>query len=221
MITLNTNQTMVLNGIAIALIVFLCIQGFQRGLLRSILSLIGTITSYYLAWLISKSLSHYFPLLSSNASESIPDVLIQTDVYQNLIVNGINRIIWFLIMFFALRIIVFVLDKILKQIHEIPGIHMISSILGMLFGFIESIIWLVILAIILEAPLFTGGKEIVDNSVLSPIKEASINLFSSFTTPLNMMDTISELDENIYSFTQEQLQQLQKYLQESEGNDVY
>lgn len=220
MITVNADQSTILNIIAIILIVFLCIQGFRKGLIRSILSLIGTILSYYLAWLISKSLAEYFPIITNITIDSLPELITQSDLYQNLIVNGIDRIIWFLIMFFALRIILFVLDKILKQIHEIPGIHMISGILGMLFGFIESVVWLVVLAIILETPLFNGGKELVDNSILSPVKEASTNAFSSFTTPLTMMDDISSLEENIDTFTQDQLQQLQKYLEESEGTDV-
>lgn len=220
MITVNADQSMILNIIAIILIVFLCIQGFRKGLIRSILSLIGTILSYYLAWLISKSLAEYFPIITNITIDSLPELITQSDLYQNLIVNGIDRIIWFLIMFFALRIILFVLDKILKQIHEIPGIHMISGILGMLFGFIESVVWLVVLAIILETPLFNGGKELVDHSILSPVKEASTNAFSSFTTPLTMMDDISSLEENIDTFTQDQLQQLQKYLEESEGTDV-
>lgn len=220
MITLNTNQSMILNIIAIILIALLCIQGFRKGLLRSILSLVGTILSYYLAWIISSSLAEYFPLVSSIAFENVPEVIKQTETYQNLIIHGIDRIIWFLIMFFALRIIIWILDKILKQIHEIPGIHMISGILGMLFGFLESIVWIVVLAILLETPLFTGGKELVDNSIVSPIKEVSTNIFSSFTTPLKLMDSVNELEDNIDSFSQDQLQQIQKYLQESEGNDV-
>lgn len=97
---------------------------------------------------------------------------------------------------------------------------MISGILGMLFGFLESIVWIVVLAILLETPLFTGGKELVDNSIVSPIKEVSTNIFSSFTTPLKLMDSVNELEDNIDSFSQDQLQQIQKYLQESEGNDV-
>lgn len=213
---------MILNGIVGVLVLLLCIQGYRKGLLRSILSLVSTIASYYLAWIVSNSLASYFPIIKLETITSyVDDTLIQMTSLSDTIHTLINRIIWFVIMFFVLKILCFILDRILKQLHDIPVIHGISGLLGMMFGLVESLIWIIVIAIVLETPVFNGGKEVVENSIVSPIQEVSVNLFSSFAGPLTLSDTISNLEENITSFTDEQLQQLQNYLEINEDSNEY
>lgn len=222
MITLGQNSGMILNGIVGVLVLLLCIQGYRKGLLRSILSLVSTIASYYLAWIVSNSLASYFPIIKLETITSyVDDTLIQMTSLSDTIHTLINRIIWFVIMFFVLKILCFILDRILKQLHDIPVIHGISGLLGMMFGLVESLIWIIVIAIVLETPVFNGGKEVVENSIVSPIQEVSVNLFSSFAGPLTLSDTISNLEENITSFTDEQLQQLQNYLEINEDSNEY
>lgn len=222
MITLPENSEMILNGIVGILVLILCIQGYRKGLLRSILSFVSTIACYYIAWVVSSSLSTYFPIIQLEMITSYFDnTLLQMTSLSNSLHTLINRIIWFIIMFFVLKILCLFLDRILKQLHDIPVIHGISGLLGIVFGLTESIVWIIILAIVLETPIFTGGKEVVEHSVVSPIKEVSMNIFSSFAGPLTITDTISNLEENITSFTDEQLQQLQNYLEINGDSNEY
>lgn len=54
---------MPVNGIVI-LLAFVCMwNGYRKGLLRSLLSLAGTVASFYLAWMFSENLSTSMPLI--------------------------------------------------------------------------------------------------------------------------------------------------------------
>ena len=108
MVNLNESMVMPVNGIVI-LLAFVCMwNGYRKGLLRSLLSLAGTVASFYLAWMFSENLSTSMPLIRNTNLDPLLQTL--TAQYYTLA----NRLIYFVILFLVFRIVCMLLDFLLK-----------------------------------------------------------------------------------------------------------
>lgn len=200
---------MPMNGIALLICIALMILGYKKGFARSVLSLIGSIASFYLAWLLSDPLSTRFRLYEQIEENDVSGFLLSTFVS-----SMINQILWFLICFALLRILVILLDKLLKGIHKIPGLHLIGGILGAAFGAVETVIWILVLCIILETPLFSNGSAIIDQSILGPVRKKTSQVFTTFASPAIMSGFISQMQENAEEISQEKVDAFDQWLNE-------
>lgn len=206
MINLNESMIMPMNGIALAICIALMILGYKKGFARSVLSLIGSIFAFYAAWLLSDPLSRHITLYQTDQND-IASVLFST--FGSYF---INRILWFLICFALLRIIVFLLDKVLKGLHEIPGLHMIGGISGAILGAVETVIWLLVLCVMLETPFFSNGSLIVNQSVLGIVRDKTSEVFTSFATPVIGSDMFSQMKESVEQISEEQVDAFEQWL---------
>lgn len=214
MIELSESMVIVLNISALLLAVYFVFQGFRKGLLRSVLSLVGTLLCFYLSWMLSEHIGNTFPILKNTST----DILIQQ--MSSEIYAFANRVIWFVIVFIVLRIICFVLDLMLQSIHKIPGVHFVSSILGMLFGFIETIVWILLLCIFIESPIFSHGSTVVDESVLGAIKDMVIPISNQIFEPVIKTDAYSKIIDNIDSMSEEKIEDIKAWLESQESGYV-
>lgn len=212
MIELNESIVIVLNLCALLLAIYFIFQGFRKGLLRSLLSLVGTILSFYLSWMLSEDIGNTFPLIQNTST----DILIQQ--MSGEIYTFANRVIWFVIVFIILRIICFVLDFILKSVHKIPGVHFVSSILGMLFGLVETVVWILLLCIFIESPIFAHGSTMVDESVLGAIKDLVTPISQQLFEPVIKTDAYSKIIDDINSISEDKIENIKTWLEGQESN---
>ena len=133
-------------------------NGYRKGLLRSLLSLAGTIASFYLAWMFSENLSTSMPLIRNTNL----DPLLQTLTAQYYILA--NRLLYFVILFLVFRIVCMLLDFLLKVLQTMPGYHFVSSVSGMILGLIQTCIWCLVICVVLESPVFYHGSMIVNET---------------------------------------------------------
>lgn len=188
-----------------SLCLFLLFRAIEKGGLRSILSCIGTIAAFPLSWKISDSLALQWGILkNANQIPLFQDTLDQ--VYALA-----NHILWFVLVFLCCKLILFVVDHILKSIQHVPVYHAFSCLSGVLFGVIESFIWLLVLCVILQSPLFYNGKEAIEQSVLGTIEEIGEDVSIAFMQPVQQTNTWSNLTD--------QIDALQKWMQEK--NNVF
>ena len=200
---------MPVNGIVI-LVAFVCMwNGYRKGLLRSLLSLIGTIASFYLAWMFSENLSTSMPLIKNTSQDPLMQAF--TAQYYTLA----NRLIYFVILFLVFRIICMLLDFLLKVLQTMPGYHFVSSVLGMILGLIQTCIWCLLMCVVLESPIFQHGSLIVNETILSPIKETSTLVFTSFTLPLQQADMLSEMLQEVEQ-NKNNLEEFQQFFTQGE-----
>lgn len=212
MIELNESIVIVLNLCALLLAIYFIFQGFRKGILRSLLSLVGTILCFYLSWMLSEHIGNAFPLIQNTST----DILIQQ--MSGEIYTFANRVIWFVIVFIILRIICFVLDFILKSIHKIPGVHFVSSILGMLFGLVETVVWILLLCIFIESPIFAHGSKMVDESVLGAIKDLVTPISQQLFEPVIKTDAYSKIIDDINSISEDKIENIKTWLEGQESN---
>lgn len=209
MVNLNESMIMPVNGIVILLAVVCMWNGYRKGLLRSLLSLVGTIASFYLAWMFSENLSISMPLIKNTSQDPLMQAF--TAQYYTLA----NRLIYFVILFLVFRIVCMLLDFLLKVLQTMPGYHFVSSVLGMILGLIQTCIWCLLMCVVLESPVFHHGSLIVNESILSPIKETSTLVFTSFALPLQQADMLSEMLQEVEQ-NKNNLEEFQKFFSQGE-----
>ena len=209
MVNLNESMIMPVNGIVILLAVVCMWNGYRKGLLRSLLSLVGTIASFYLAWMFSENLSTSMPLIKNTSQDPLMQAF--TVQYYTLA----NRLIYFVILFLVFRIVCMLLDFLLKVLQTMPGYHFVSSVLGMILGLIQTCIWCLLMCVVLESPVFRHGSLIVNESILSPIKETSTLVFTSFTLPIQQADMLSEMLQEVEQ-NKNNLEEFQKFFSQGE-----
>ncbi len=212
MIELNESMVIILNIIAFLLAIYFVFQGFRKGFLRSVLSLVGTIVCCYLSWMLSEHLGNIFPIVQNTSTNPLIQQ-IGSEIY-----TFANRIIWFVIVFIVLRIICFVLDLILQSVHKIPGVHVVSSLLGMVFGLVETVVWILLLCIFIESPIFAHGSALVNESVLGAIKDLITPISQQIFEPVIKTDAYSKIIDDIDTVSEEKIESFKTWLEGQKSN---
>lgn len=212
MIELNETMIMPLNGICILLAVFFMVQGWVRGGLRSVLSYIGTIVTFYGSWILAGKLSTSIPLIqNTNENVLLQEMMSQAYAFA-------NKIVWFVICFLIFKIILFILDFILKSIQNVPGYHFFSCLSGLVFGVLESVIWIFVICVVLESPLFIHGSEVVDASLLGTIRNAGNTVSKTFMEPVKESEQWSSLLSQMDDMADDQIEGIKNWIQENPVN---
>ncbi len=185
MILLNDTYIKPLNGIVIVIILLFVLQGYRKGGLRSILSCFGTIFSFPLSWKISDTLAKQNIFLTNTNGE----------VFQQ-IYDIANHCIWFVLVFICCKILLLLMDLFFKSLQRVPVYHAVSCVSGFVFGGIESFVWLCVVCILLQSPLFYNGKEILEHSYLCPIEKIGERISIAFMQPMQQtMDWLNSKDQ--------------------------
>lgn len=178
MITVDDTWIFGINCTVAAIFIFCFIRGWQKGCIRMLIALLGTIISLIAAWFLSPSLAGAFSLWPKTMTP-MQDTIFASQVY-----SLFNRIACFLLLFILFRIIFAILDRVFKGLMKLPGFKQVMEILGGIFGILEGVIWSMLLALLLSTPLFINGADAVDQSVLHTIQTTGNEVFSVAFKPL-------------------------------------
>ena len=173
MFTLQENWAIYFSAFIVIFFVLKAAQGYNTGILRRLIGLVGSIISYWIAWILCGVFAKYVTIVPSKflgLSGSPLEVVAKTYV---------NQIAWFILLFLVLRVVFFVVDRIAKGVHKVPGIHAISALLGAAFGVLEAFVWIVVITVFLCTPLFKNGSYIVNQVTELVAKDYLGPLFSS------------------------------------------
>ena len=139
-----------MNPLDILIIVLLgygLIRGFFRGLVKELASIVGVIAGYFAA-------IHYFPVAAGYLKQWISD-----PAYLN--------IISFMLIFIGVCVVVTVLGIIIKYFLKVAYLGWADRILGIIFGFVKSVLIVAVLLMALTTFL-PKSTPIVKESVLAP-----------------------------------------------------
>lgn len=178
MFTVDEKWIPIINAITAGIFLLCFFRGWKKGVLRMLISLLGTIISLFGAWYLSPSIAKSFSLWPTSMTP-LQDTLFASQVY-----GLFNRIACFFLLFILFRILFAVLDKIFKGLMKMPGFKQIMEILGGLLGIVEGVIWSMLLALLLSTPLFINGADAMDQSVLKTIQTTGNEVFSTAFKPL-------------------------------------
>ena len=203
------------NIFLIALIALLFFVGYKKGFVRSLLSLVVTLVSFYAAYILSDILGKHVKLWPVDLS------LLHSKALEDAARYFVNRICWFVLLFIVIRLAFIFIDLFFKSIKQLPILKEVDSFLGGIIGVIESFIFIVIICFFLNTPLFSNGNILVEKSIIKPINSFMSIVFNSVTDDVDNANAITQLIDNGNQLTDQYKEQLENWLIDNGYVDAY
>ena len=209
MFTLQENWAIYFSAFVVIFFILKAAQGYNTGILRRLIGLVGSIISYWIAWILCGVFAKYINIIS------VKSLGLSGTPFEAVAKTYVNQIAWFILLFLVLRILFFVVDRIAKGVHKVPGLHAVSALLGAAFGVLEAFVWMVVITVLLHTPLFKNGSYIVENSLIKQVNQVTEMVAKDYLGPLFSSEGFSKMEEDTKSLTDLQRNAVEKWLKEN------
>ena len=209
MFTLQENWAIYFSAFVVIFFVLKAAQGYNTGILRRLIGLVGSIISYWIAWILCGVFAKYINIISAKS------LGLSGTPFEAIAKTYVNQIAWFILLFLVLRILFFVVDRIAKGVHKVPGLHAVSALLGAAFGVLEAFVWMVVITVLLHTPLFKNGSYIVENSLIKQVNQVTEMVAKDYLGPLFSSEGFSKIGEDTKSLTDLQRNAVENWLKEN------
>ena len=209
MFTLQENWAIYFSAFVVIFFVLKAAQGYNTGILRRLIGLVGSIISYWIAWILCGVFAKYINIVSAKS------LGLSGTPFEAIAKTYVNQIAWFILLFLVLRILFFMVDRIAKGVHKVPGLHAVSALLGAAFGVLEAFVWMVVITVLLHTPLFKNGSYIVENSLIKQVNQVTEMVAKDYLGPLFSSEGFSKIGEDTKSLTDLQRNAVENWLKEN------
>ncbi|MCR5794723.1 MAG: CvpA family protein [Solobacterium sp.] len=209
MFTVNDSWMLPVNIAVILLVAFHIYHGGKIGFFRKIVSMFGTVISFAGAWFFSPVFADLIRIVP------LDRIVLEYGQFNQLIMNFLNQFLWFLALFILLRFIFFLIGMAAKGLQELPFIHFLSVVLGGILGFLEGILWVLILGMVLSSPVFAGGGTLVNETLPGMVRHVTSSLTDEYIAPFLETESFAQLYEDASKLTEEQKQMLREWLEQN------
>lgn len=209
MFTLQENWAIYFSAFVVIFFILKAAQGYNTGILRRLIGLVGSIISYWIAWILCGVFAKYINIIS------VKLLGLSGTPFEAIAKTYVNQIAWFILLFLVLRILFFVVDRIAKGVHKVPGLHAVSALLGAAFGVLEAFVWMVVITVLLHTPLFKNGSYIVENSLIKQVNQVTEMVAKDYLGPLFSSEGFSKMEEDTKSLTDLQRNAVENWLKEN------
>ena len=187
---------MFVNAILILLFVVVLYRGYKEGMMLQVVNLVNTFVAGVVAWLFSDVFANMYQFMTYSKTG-----LNSIDQFLSM---HINRLIWFVVLFIAIRLLMMVLKPIAALISKRPLIKQVNSVLGAVFSIVTYFIYLLLLIYFLSLPIIKNGTDVIRNSFLKNVNEVAQPI-------LGFLDEKIEENESIqYILSEKELTVTQK-----------
>ena len=209
MFTLQENWAIYFSAFVVIFFILKAAQGYNTGILRRLIGLVGSIISYWIAWILCGVFAKYINIVSAKS------LGLSGTPFEAIAKTYVNQIAWFILLFLVLRILFFMVDRIAKGVHKVPGLHAVSALLGAAFGVLEAFVWMVVITVLLHTPLFKNGSYIVENSLIKQVNQVTEMVAKDYLGPLFSSEGFSKIGEDTKSLTDLQRNAVENWLKEN------
>ena len=209
MFTLQENWAIYFSAFVVIFFLLKAAQGYNTGILRRLIGLVGSIISYWIAWILCGVFAKYINIIS------VKSLGLSGTPFEAIAKTYVNQIAWFILLFLVLRILFFMVDRIAKGVHKVPGLHAVSALLGAAFGVLEAFVWMVVITVLLHTPLFKNGSYIVENSLIKQVNQVTEMVAKDYLGPLFSSEGFSKIGEDTKSLTDLQRNAVENWLKEN------
>ena len=209
MFTLQENWAIYFSAFVVIFFILKAAQGYNTGILRRLIGLVGSIISYWIAWILCGVFAKYINIIS------VKSLGLSGTPFEAIAKTYVNQIAWFILLFLVLRILFFVVDRIAKGVHKVPGLHAVSALLGAAFGVLEAFVWMVVITVLLHTSLFKNGSYIVENSLIKQVNQVTEMVAKDYLGPLFSSEGFSKMEEDTKSLTDLQRNAVENWLKEN------
>lgn len=205
-----TQYIYVLNIVVVAIFIIFAYSGYKQGFLLKVLGCIGFMIVGIVSWLLSSPLGKLFHVFPSDLTP-LDETIIGPIFYDQM-----NRICVFVILFVILGIVIICLKPILKLISSIPIISQVNSVAGVIFGFLQGLILMVVVSFLFSTPLFANGKTVIKDSFLSPVNVVTEKLLFFSQDTLGQLASIQKIVTPSEKLNGEDVENIQAWLLEND-----
>lgn len=209
MITISENYYLYINILVLLFLALFFFLGYKRGLVRSVISMLFSILSFYIAWMVASVLCKFFPIWPVNI------YAIQGTPFEDAAKQIMNQFSWFIVLVILLRLLFLFISYLLKSIKKIPVIKNFDELGGGIFGLIEAFFWIFFICIVLNTRIFSNGQDVIDSTLLKPINSISSTLLTKVSDELDGVEGMSTLLQGGHDLANEQKENLEKWLIEN------
>ncbi len=200
-------------NIGVVLLFIICIIiGAKKGFLLMIVSMAGTVVSFFGAWFLGGILADYIRLWPRKWA------ILQNTPIAAASWQFMNQICWFLTLFVILRLIFEFINMICRGLQDIPFIKEVSAFLGGVVGIAEAMVFVLAFSIALNSPLFENGQMAVDQTLVGKVNEISGKVYDKLLQPMVDADAFQQAYQNASDMTNEQRENLKRWLEEKGYN---
>jgi len=194
LMTFDTNWFPLFNLFLIAFVALMVIWGYFKGFLLQLLSFTVWVTVFLLSWLIAPVLAQILPIINPNTG------LAQLPVIGPMVAIAIDAVLWFVIIVVVMLLLSLLLRPVLKAIGKVPILKELNHALVMVFALLKAVMLLAILTLLLQTPLFTNGKTLVDASFLRLVMPVTTSVSTQIQREIDPDGVIAKmLDAKTYS----------------------
>lgn len=155
----------ILDIIIIIIVLLFMIKGYQAGLIRQVINLLGFLIAIFLAYKFSNDLSPYLediiPL--PNFETSSLHIFSQYFNLQDMFYNAIA----FIIIFVGVKILLSIVLVVLDSVANLPGLAIINRSSGALIGLIEAAIIIILLVNFMKIMPWANLQTYLETSLIA------------------------------------------------------
>lgn len=207
MISIPENSELYFNLGLIGFYVLMMIAGYRKGFFRAVVAFCGNLLSLFVAFRYCTLADQYFRLWPS-AWTPFQNTLAADTIYRYF-----NEVAWFVLIFAVLKLLFYILEKLIAGIQKIPVISEISGLLGALLGACSATIWVLVICVILSTPLFSNGSDVLQKTWLGKVQEASAEVLAKAGIR-NEMEAVNQIYEAAGKLDNKDKQAVEEWLQD-------
>lgn len=208
MITISESMFTVISLLLIAFYILMFFMGYRKGIIRALIDLAGTVAAVWIAWMLAPVLSDFAHLWPREWTP-MQDTVMAGAVYQFA-----NELLLFILLFALMKVMIALLENIARGVEMLPGIHLVSSLLGGVFQLLVAVVWTLIFCVILGLPVFTNGNEAISGSLIGTVRDAAGAVSSAYIAPFMDSEAFGEFFEDAGNLQDDSREAIRGWLQE-------
>jgi len=182
--------------------------GYKRGFLRTVVSLVLLVLSYFSSWILSGVFAKYIQLWPKDWD------YLQGSMFEEPAMRFLNEVLWFVLLLIIFRIVSLLIDKMVKDLQNLPVIHQASAFLGGVLGLLEGTILILAMSLICNMPIFSNGNMLVEKTLAKEVNGLVTMAFDRFSLPVVDAEAFNQIYEDASKLTEEQKQAVEEWLKE-------
>ena len=180
--------------------------GYRKGFLYQILITIGSLVAFFASWRYAPVFAARFHVVNEGM---VPKEL---SLFKSVIATYANELLWYFILFFALKFVFGILTRIVQKIRRVPVIKQVSGLLGGLLGLLTATVWILVVCVFLNTSIIKNGVEIKEKSWLGQIQNSASVAISSVALPEEDSKPFAKLVQNFENLDENDKKALDKWL---------
>jgi uncharacterized membrane protein required for colicin V production len=207
---LPENLIPVINIALIVIVIFVLINGYRKGFLWECVRILGIIASIFIAWILSPGIA---AMINLYPRKWVP---FSGTEMGTLIYAKLNSILWFIVILVICLILLIIIRPLFKAITEIPVMKQVNGTLGALFALLPMFFYMLIVIYLLNTPLVTNGKDIINGSYLRYVQMSGEKLIAGISSSFGENVAVQKMLSDPLSLTNEDLDSIISWLQRSQ-----